>query len=83
MSYKGSDVYRSGNTWSKVAEKLVFIQNGVYKYRYEKPVCISSGQESKSLSTTEIPEVDLVNYYHKALHLRCCSSPRSASKYTF
>ena len=36
MSYKGSDVYRSGNTWSKVAEKLVFIQNGVYKYRYEK-----------------------------------------------
>ena len=21
-----------------------------------------------------------VNYYHRALHLRCCSSPRSASK---
>ena len=37
MSYKGSDVYRSGNTWSKVAEKLIFIQNGVCKYRYEKP----------------------------------------------
>ena len=25
-------------------------------------------------------ELEAVNYYHKALHLECCSSPRSASE---
>ena len=27
----------------------------------------------------EIPPLEAVNYYHKALHLGCCRSPRSAS----
>ena len=27
-------------------------------------------------------QLPAVNYYHKALHLGCCSSPRSASDYT-
>ena len=26
-----------------------------------------------------IPMLPAVNYYHKALHLECCSSPRSVS----
>ena len=26
---------------------------------------------------------EAVNYYHKALHLGCCSSPRSASVYSW
>ena len=25
------------------------------------------------------PELEAVNYYHKALHLGCCSSPRSTA----
>ena len=37
----------------------------------------------RSLKILRCSETDLglpaVNYYHKALHLRCCSSPRSAS----
>ena len=31
----------------------------------------------RSLSLYPLPEA--VNYYHKAFHLGCCSSPRSAS----
>ena len=34
MSYKERDVNR--NAWSKVAEKLNFIQNGICKCRYQK-----------------------------------------------
>ena len=34
MSYKEHDVSR--NAWNKVAEKLDFIQNGIYKCSYEK-----------------------------------------------
>ena len=30
-----------------------------------------------------IPMLRAVNYYHKALHLECCSSPRSVSESTF
>ena len=29
------------------------------------------------------PRWSAVNYYHKALHLGCCSSPRSASETYF
>ena len=41
--------------------------------------------EQSSISPILEPEADLglleaVNYYHKALHLGCCSSPRSASE---
>ena len=28
-------------------------------------------------------KLEAVNYYHKALHLGCCSSPRSASGFIF
>ena len=34
----------------------------------------------KSLFAT-LSEAEAVNYYHKAFHLGCCSSPRSASDY--
>ena len=31
------------------------------------------------LSATKGKKIKAVNYYHKVLHLGCCSSPRSAS----
>ena len=57
MSYKKRDMDR--NTWSKVAEKLDFIQN-VYKCRHEKlsDCCASPVAKNRrvrtSLSATEI-----------------------------
>ena len=35
---------------------------------------------SRTAATSKMERfVIIVNYYHKALHLGCCSSPRSAS----
>ena len=36
-----------------------------------------SNMSAAYMSTSE---TEAVNYYHKALHLRCCSSSRSASE---
>ena len=29
------------NPWNKVAEKIGFIQNGIYKYKYEKLAAVA------------------------------------------
>ena len=39
---------------------------------------IKGGSRAAATSKME-PFVIIVNYYHKALHLGCCSSPRSVS----
>ena len=52
MLYKEFDVSR--DAWIKVAEKLDFMQNGIYKCIYriyriiQNLLCISSGKESKN-----------------------------------
>ena len=46
MSCKEGGINR--NAWSKVAEKLDFIENGICKFRYENLLPISSHKESKS-----------------------------------
>ena len=39
---------------------------------------------SRTAVTSNIERfVIIVNYYHKALHLGCCSSPRSASNFKY
>ena len=48
MSCKESDVNR--NAWSKVAEKLDFIQNGICKCRYKKLLVHLQWQRIKELS---------------------------------
>ena len=48
MSCKESDVNR--NAWSKVAEKLDFIQNGICKCRYKKLFVHLQWQRIKELS---------------------------------
>ena len=37
------------------------------------------GSRAAATSKMECFRLEAVNYYHKALHLGCCSSPRSAS----
>ena len=37
--------------------------------------------KKSELSEADLGLLQTVNYYHKALHLGCCSSPRSASGY--
>ena len=34
---------------------------------------------SRAATTSKMERLEAVNYYHKVLHLGCCSSPRSAS----
>ena len=41
--------------------------------------CSTSLQAFPLRSLSLYPLSEAVNYYHKALHLGCCSSPRSAS----
>ena len=37
------------------------------------------GSRTAATSKVEPAKLPAVNYYHKELHLGCCSSPRSAS----
>ena len=34
---------------------------------------------SRAAATSKMERLEAVNYYHKVLHLGCCSSPKSAS----
>ena len=35
---------------------------------------------SRAAATSKMERLEAVNYYHKVLHLGCCSIPRSASE---
>ena len=47
-----------------------------------KDTSIRGGSRTAATSKMErFVKLEAVNYYHKALHFGCCSSPRSASEY--
>ena len=54
MSYKEREVNR--NAWSNVAEKLDFIQNGIYKCRDEELAVHLQWQRIKELEQVFLPQ---------------------------
>ena len=63
------------NTFKEINDKY---PTRYSKNNFEKPKATRHGSRTAATSKME-RFVIIVNYYHKALHLGCCSSPRSAS----
>ena len=59
--------------WSKVIHTMM---NNKMTYRGGSRAAATSNMECFAIIVNGLA----VNYYPKALHLRCCSSPRSASE---
>ena len=64
------------NTFSSLKE-VFFFSIAVQKYGCNS---YTTRGGSRAAATSKV-ECFVINYYHKALHLGCCSSPRSASDY--
>ena len=66
-----------------IIESSILLKNHVNcSFMLKYHITVSLRQLSRANENLEIYIVvwlEAVNYYHKELHLRCCSSPRSAS----